>query len=1171
MIRDEWQQAGFYVHRSNCMELLADLLTEIVVDHPHPDPFRPETIVVNSRGMESWLRQWIARRGTARLACNLRFPFINAFVNELLPSPVAAAEAESGPADSGSDEFSRDILLWRIFRFLIELRSENSPLPADGPLLNYLADGHAVELRAFQLAGRIAGLFDHYQVYRPEMLRDWETGDGPVEDGISDWQRLLWRRLRGEGTTESRTERMLRFCRSEVTNPQPFDRLSRVAIFGVNTLPPLYLELFQALGQAVPVHLFWLSPSSQEIMYIMNDRERERAARRLSASGLSPEALDLYIGRGNRLLESWGGIGRDFLTVLAEQTELNGAEVFAEMRGETLLRTLQNDILLNRRVGQDELAGECRPLFRVSPADRSIQIHSCHTPLREVQILKDNLLRCFAEDPELQPRDILVMAPDISAYSPFIDAVFGERTGGQSPVIPYTIADRTLGRESPVVKTLLGLFSLHTRRFKASEILDLLNADAVRLNLGLSEEDVAELRRLVVAAGIRWGRDSEHRSTLGMPGFREGTWQRGIDRMLLGYAMESCDAAGTPRLLGENLVPVSGIDGETARLTGVLAAFFSRLNAFVELTTRVMSPSQWALLLKPFIDSFFVSDATTYADLRMLRTALDDLAAHSILGGADLPVGIDVVADYIRTRVGETACGQGFFRGRLTFCSMLPMRSIPVKVICLLGMQDSAFPRRDSSPGFDLMARHPRRGDRSRRQDDRYMFLEAVLSARDRLLIHYCGRSAAENTRQPPSVLVAELCDYIQQSFILPDGTPSIFDPGRVLPFPQTEHRLQPFNREYFDGADADLQSFSARDCDAARVLYGTPGYPSLLFPADAERHPETALPLAPDDQALLTDAEMLARFFRSPCAFLLEERLRVRMRDSGDTGPDDEVLQPDPLQRYQIDQMLLEHCLAGTDADFVFRLLSAQGMLPEGAEGRALFEQRLTRARQFLECSLGADLGEWSGHSVGELLVQEKERVALAPATVAAAAPVDGGQRALVLSGTTALLPGHIQVCWRYAELKPRDRLAAGIHHLMACLGLPGQAPQTLLISAGGSSGSAAAVRLFAPCSAASAREKLTILLGYYLYGLCLPLPFLPSVSFAFAEKLARDDDFTAALGAARGAWFGGPQHPAYDGVEDYVNNRFFGHGGPMAWQLFPRVAQDVFAVIQKLEEGDE
>ncbi|HIP53781.1 MAG TPA: exodeoxyribonuclease V subunit gamma, partial [Chromatiales bacterium] len=739
----------FRLYQSNRLEHLAERLAEVTSDG-NRSPFAVEEVVVPHPGMGRWLALRLAER--QGICANMRFPLPGAFIwdlfRRLLPGEI--------PARSG---FESDVLAWRIAAIL-------EALPEDAvfePLQAYLM--HADERMRHELAQRIAEVFDQYLVYRPDWILEWEKGRAATEEDA--WQAALWQRLAGEGGARHWVYWQQRFYHAlDAGDLEQLPR--RLSLFAIQTLSPGYLHVLQRLAERVDIHLFLLNPSEGYWTEIVSESTK---ARRESAGGDG----GLYLDVGNPLLSSLGGQGRDFFATILE-LDPGSEESFEAPEETTLLARLQSDIL--RLASPEE--GE-----RVSAdticADPSLQIHACHSPMREVEVLQDRLLDLFERQPGLTPDQVLVMTPDIATYTPYIEAVFGEP--GDRPAIPFQLADRPGLDAAPLVRAFLELLRMPLGRFEADRPLAVLEVAAVQRRFGIVEGDMPCILRWVRENAIRWGQDADHRNRFRRGDGGANSWRTGLDRLLLGYALG--DGAG--RLFG-GLAPYAGAEGDVD-VMGALQEFMARLFRLARRLRRSRPLAEWGTLLLETLDGFFQPAGEEEAQLQLLRDLLAEMLEEARLAAYQSAVSLERLLWLLEQRIGRTRGLGGFLRGGVTFSALTPQRSLPFEVICLVGMNDGSFPRDRRPPDFDLMQQLHRPGDRSRRADDRYLFLETLLSARQSLIISYVGQDIGDNSPRPPSVVVSELIDYLARL------TPDAEARARVRISKVVRHPLQPFNR----------------------------------------------------------------------------------------------------------------------------------------------------------------------------------------------------------------------------------------------------------------------------------------------------------------------------------------------------------------------------------------
>ncbi|MFH1081518.1 MAG: exodeoxyribonuclease V subunit gamma [Pseudomonadota bacterium] len=1068
--------AVFKRYTGNRLELLAGRLAQCIRS-PLPSPLAPEIVIVQSKGMERWLSMELARHHG--ICANIRFPFPNAFLDELFRTMLP--EYREAPV------YDPEIMAWRIMDALPACL----PDPLFAHLRRYLLND-AGGLKYYQLACRLADLFDQYLVFRPDMVLDWEVGKSGY--GGEAWQAQLWRKLR-ENDKSHHQAGLRRMLLERIRRPLPTIGAlpERISIFGISWLPPFHLEIFHALSDRLEVNLFALNPCREFWTDIRSERETAKAVEKIRGStGIETlSASDLHFEGGNSLLASMGRQGRDFFRWL---TDLPGEEydVFIEPGEGTLLQAIQSDILHLTERGRSGQAKTC-----IDVPESSILIHSCHSPMREVEAIHDQILALFDDDPDLLPRDILVMAPDMDVYAPLIQAVFDtpaapSQDHAAPPRIPFTIADRNLRKDSPIMDAFLDLLDLPGSRFEVSSVLALLEAPPVKRRFGLSEEDMERIRHWVTDVRIRWGMDGESRQQAGLPGFPDNTWMSGLERLFLGYALP-----GRGERLFNGILPYDAIEGLEAQTLGRLAEYLNGLFACVKVLGRPRTPGDWAAVLLTLLEQFFEGGEETQRDMQAVRQSLQRLAWLGERSGFAAQVTIDVVKSFLRRHFEQQGFGTGYISGGVTCCAMLPMRSIPFKVICLLGMNHDDYPRPSYTPGFDLMAKYPRPGDRSRRHDDRYLFLEALLSARQKLIISYCGQSIADNSPLPPSVVVSELLDTIEQGFTWPNGA--------IRDLLIINHRLQAFHPEYFS-MKSKLFTYSEENSGAARRLRERRVAGPTFF--------NGALP-DPDEDWKNIELGNLVHFFRNPCRFLMEKRLSTTLREETDILIDRETFNIRGLEKYDLEQHLVDKALAGQNLEALFTLFRASGRLPHGNVGACCYESLIRGVENF-----ASGVKAWLTDETPE--------------------PFD-----VRLDVAGFQLHGRIEnrrrgglFHFRYADLKAWDHLRLWLHHLILNMQPDGCDDfRSVLIGRD---------HAWAYSPVKDAEAILRQLLAIYWKGLSVPLKFFPDSSWTYAEqRLVNGKARAEAMRMAKPVWMGSEYRRGES--ENLYYRRSFGEQDPL------------------------
>ena len=1042
---------GLNIFTGNRMEILAEQLARIVRE-PLASPLSPEIIVVQSMGMARWVSMKIA--GHNGVCANSLFPFPNTFLHEMFKMVIPDLPDES--------PFDLPTLTFKIMKILPDCIQ----LPEFESLRQYLVDDE-LGMKLFQISRKIADLFDQYMVFRPEMIFNWENGKE------HHWQAHLWRRLSRGVKHLHRAGIRKTFLEKLRNSPHLTDNFpKRVSIFGISYLPLFHLEAIVEISKYTPVNLFFMNPCEEYWGDIVSDRESRKYKNKYDRT--HGAETNLYLEQGNRLLASMGILGRNFFSVLSD---LNGhiVELFDDNQDITILEKIQTDILhlIDRPDDSRQSVLHAEPIVvsstphadlpPLSEMDTSFRVHSCHSSMREIEVLYDNILAMMEEDPDLLPKDIVVMAPDIDLYAPLVHAVFGAQTD-EKMRIPYTIADQRIIKESRIIEGFMSILNLKGSRMGVNQVLALLELPGIKEKFDIAESEIEIFEHWIDDTHIRWGIDAEHRRRLGLPGFNENTWKSGIDRLLLGYAMP-----GFNRKLFAGILPYDHIEGGDAKTLGKFVTFLDPLFKIVYDLNRARPLREWNRILIAALQRFFAESENTESEIQLLRRRLDELSQIETLSGFDKPVAIEVVISFLTGLFEREQLQSGFISSGVTFCAMLPMRSIPFKVVCLIGMNSGDFPRKTITLAFDLMAASPKIGDRSKRNDDKYLFLEALLSARNKLYISYVGQSVQDNTRIHPSVLVSELIDYVQDGFGLLEKQVIIF------------HRLQGFSPEYFK-KNGELFSFAYENFAAGSKIFedrtAVPFWTTRL-PEPAEAFKELTI-------------QGVSAFFSNPAKYLLENRLGIFLSAAGDVLDESEYFRLDHLEKYLLDQELMKTRRAGSDLKDFFRFKRASGELPHGKVGECIYNEMSLDAEAFVR-SINAHIknGPFEDRDVDLNIADFRicDRI------------TDGYENGL----------GKVI----YAKYKPKYLIDTWIYHLVVCVLLQEMGRVRSLLICKDTAWEFTTV--------SSAPDILNNLLGLYWKGMSEPLHFFPESSFEYAGSILRKHRTPQeALTAGRRNWKG-------------------------------------------------
>ena len=1159
-------QGRFHIHVDTRVPRLVDALAGVLRTAPSDDPMVPQQIVVQSQGMARWLSLQLAER--LGIAAHHEHPTPRTILDRAFSAVIEGDDIETRRA------YDADRLTWTVAAVLNE--DLDSPAPELAPLRRYVGDreGDPRGFKPLQLARRIAVAFDDYAVYRPHMVLDWDAGTdrGPEARDLPPseaWQPVLWRavdeRAGGGKHFAARRHRFLAELDPDALRGRRFPR--RLCLFGLSSLPPSYVDTFVALaGQGgVEIHLFLLVPALPLWTSVHARREEARAWLERA-----PETMEQALGPAlaHPLLASQGQVALGFHATLAglvpdarvhtpptPSAEKEGSLVpAAKVQAPTSRPTTPPTLLARLQSGlRTALAPEAdtdAPRPRLAPEDDSLRVHSCHGPMREVEVLRDQILDWLRKDPSLSPADIVVLAPVIEDYAPYIEATFGLRPGSPGH-IPFRIADRAPEAGDAVSLAFARVLDLMRGRLSAPEVLDLLELPPIRARFGIAAEAVEGLRERVREAGIRWGADGAHRAEVGQPAQHEHTWRFGLDRLLLGHAWEGEEGehssgernGGAPYggTLFKGTLPVGDIEGAEAEQVGRLADLCETLFAFRDRLAGRHRVETWRDELSALLDATVQPDWDEAWQVERLRRALHRLVERAREAGFHERVDLEIVRGEFAAVGAEAAAPRGFITGALTFCALVPMRSVPFRCVALLGMSDGTFPRPTRRAGFDLLQHTPHLGDLTPREADRAMALEALLAAEERLAVTYVGQSARDNRALPPSVVVSEWLDVAVELVDAPvvldgegrEATDADEDRAtRVRDALVVRHAIQPFSPSYFTQAEDEgrrLFSYAGRYLRTARAVAGdrAPARPFFERPlADTQDLGEVG---GGSDEPLDLSLGGFGRFLANPAQALLQQRLSLFLGREEEPLEAREPFDLDGLGRWRVGTALLPHLLEGREADAALAHMHATGWLPPGTTGTVAYEDVATTASALATAALrhGADSPE-----------QPPLRFSL---------PIGG----VALRGSLHGLRPAARLTLTYARGGGRRELDVWLAHLVLLLLREGHG--TLVALDGERLSPEAAHRRLPPRSVHVARggegaqvtafgavedpqARLAELLALRAPGLRQPLPLFEGASRTFAEALAKGRTEAQARQAACKKYRAGRHNKPHDQEDAYV-----------------------------------
>jgi exodeoxyribonuclease V gamma subunit len=1089
-----------HIHRAERADGLVDALSALLLD-PLEDPFAPEILAVPTRGMERWLTQRLSEHLGATpersdgVCANVVFPSPGRLVGEV----VAAASGVQPEQDPWTPERAA----WPLLEVVDECLRE----PWLRDLADYLGSDKEVDDpvrrgRRLTTVRRFAQLFDRYGLHRPEMVSAWADGrniegSGGELSANVEWQAELWRRLRARIGLASPAERREEACARLHKEAEILDLPERLSLFGLTRLPTGHVDVLSALSEHRDVHLFLLHPSSTlwEALADVTGTTPPPTARRDDQTAQLPS---------NPILASWGRDAREMQLVLSRAGGHADHHRDADYPCETLLQRIQADVRADRAPSGAPLPGDDDTRPQLEPADRSLQVHACHGRARQVEVVRDAILHLLAQDSSLEPRDIVVMCPDIETFAPLIHATFGagerrpdaeeiEAPSGEPAVeLRVRLADRSLRQTNPILAVVAELLELVGKRLTASQLLDLADREPVRRRFRLDDDDVARLQSWIGDAGIRWGLDAAHRAPFKLDRIHSGTWRAGLDRLLLGVTMTE-----DKQRLFESVLPLDDVDSRAIDLAGRFAELIARLEEALDSFGAAMPITAWTEAIGTAADSLTAtSDREAWQRLELQRL-LDDLVDEATLGDdvAATPLAPAEVSALLQDRLAGRPTRANFRTGHLTICTLVPMRSVPHRVVCLLGLDDGAFPRKAARDGEDLMLDDPHVGERDPRTEDRQLLLDALLAATEKLVITYTGNDERTNIPQPPAVPVGELLDVVDATARAEDTSAR----AQVV----VHHPLQPFaTRNFARGAlvrDA-TWSFDPVMLDGARALSGH----------RSEPRPFLSAPLPELDTGVI-EIQDLVRFVEHPVRAFLRTRLRLSLSEISDEVEDRLRVELDGLQLWGVGQRLLDARLAGVDARTAVLAEIARGTLPPSILGEPVVNQV---------------------YPTVDAIAAEAERLSDGgkqqdPIDVRVTLP-DGAR----LGGTVAGVVGDALLTTSYSRVAAKHRLASWVRLLALVAADPERPFSAVTIGRADRNATLAIARLELPASDPEGRghvalDHLASLIDLYRRGMREPLPLFCKTSAAYAGAAAAGRDPVA---GARREWVSGWKYDKED-----------------------------------------
>ena len=1032
------------LYPANKMENLLTLLNKISQVSPI-GVFSQEVIIVQNAGMQHWLNLEIAnKRG---ISMNMRYALPAQYLWQLIRT---LASEDKVPEQS---PYSREVLTWRIYALLATESVINDECFT--PATQYwfeqatpelvLSDAAKIsskaDLKRYQLAGQMADLYEQYLIFRPDWLDAWQHGKEIIElSEENKWQAKLWQLLISElpyNPVELLNDAIANIADKLANDPNILPK--RMSFFGINTMAPMWLNFINALSEYIDVDFFHLNPCFSYWGDIISEKQAVNKLSYWSNGATSDEHLFI----GNPLLANFGQQGREFLALLQDYSTVN-IELFVKANSDgkdqnenstasvCILHQLQNDILelSDATEKADALVQSDVTDVPVTLNDDSITIVSCHSALREVQALHDYLLHQFNDtaNDKLTPKDVLVMCPQIEQYAPYVNAVFTrgwQDLTDEVPPLPCSIADRSAKDSDPLIAAFSELLTLPDSRFQVSQLLSFIRLPAVANKFAINAEDSEKISLWLQQATIHWGIDQAHKKALlGEQASNNFTWQKGLSRLLQGFAYSDADS------IYQNQLLLGAVEGDDAILLGQLMLFIEQLQHLSQQLNTARTAKSWQSFLLSQIELLFSTqvtfstNTTKKAELQstlqtnnqidnsiaIIEQAIASLVEYCEHAHFDEEIGLPIIVDFLNNHFSQGDASKQFMVGQVTFCSMLPMRSIPFKVIAVLGLNDGEFPRQRPALGFDLIAQNKAvLGDRSRRGDDRYLFLEALISARKALYLSYQGRNIRNNREKEPSLVLKELMDYLAQGY------------------------GWQFEQKNSDVHQMAMQPYSENNYIAGNTKSDfKPSFDANWLALGQNEHKVKQDNLVVDacdiaDNISKINAADLIRFFQHPSKMFAQQVLNLYL-DSREVSLDDvEPFTADHLENYLLKQDLLSASLAEKNSPTIEQVIhraTLSGKFPDLPSIESYLDDALDVSKQLAEeiINQGCDNPELIDCQI--VLTNTYQH-----------SESNSTEQVITLSAQLPVKVTHsgVQlVFYRSSTAKPKDLLTLYLHHLI-------------------------------------------------------------------------------------------------------------------------------------------
>ena len=728
------------IYRSNKAEWLAEILGQELRINP-PKITEEVDIIVSTWPTSRWLSEKISK--VNKINALVKYPFPGTYLKKLVRIIIGVNPNEKDPWEKSN-------IVWNILELLPELmKSKEADIIRNWKEIIEEENGH-INLNSWDLANNIAEIFDDYILYRPEIIKQWlnkKTNKTPKEISVNKnilWQEILFNLLHEKINKDPfciQAEKAIKRLKKDDISKHDYPK--NLYIYGLSSLAPLQIDLIQALSKVINIKIYLLSPC--------NDLWQRCEARRLKFRNtwntppdrqwlLESPRLEAFLGRmGAEFQQLLEGSGEYQLGTRNEEDIFSLSADIATNKGNipTLLEQLQQELLLTK--SENTLTKE--------KSDRSILFLKSPGKYRQVELIRDHILHLLANDKKLQPRDILIMTPQVDSYAPIIASVFNN-IDHNSIQLPWIITDRSQEDKIGLTHFLLNLLEISAYRLSASTFENVLTNPALQKQQNISIDEVSNIIRSLQSAGFTWGLDSSER-------FGEEThslcWC--LERFLLGLVLQDDPINGVT-----NISPYSDNISytELKKTWGIL----SKLCNYVDAIRRKRTCKEWTTLITSLLKDFFGDGGEWAWEEQQLLTIVNNWGL--IANNCELEIDCLVVKDIITKALSSTNGKFGHRTGRITISALEPMRAIPHQIIVVMGLESKTFPRIDNRKSFNLLEKKRELGDPNQYDKDRYSLLEALISTRQNLLLSWNSKDEKTGEDLEPPSPIQQWLNYLK-------------------------------------------------------------------------------------------------------------------------------------------------------------------------------------------------------------------------------------------------------------------------------------------------------------------------------------------------------------------------------------------------------------------------